>query len=87
LFSEKNVTVSEGKLHLTMRKEKVPEKFEKLGYKDYMRRPGLRDRNNLLESWLICPKGPRPVSRFLPRFVRFHLEPRPVFLFWRETRA
>ena len=35
LFSDKNVTVSDGKLHLTMRKEKVPEKFEKLGYKDY----------------------------------------------------
>ena len=35
LFSDKNVTVSEGKLHLTMRKEKVPEEFEKLGYKDY----------------------------------------------------
>ena len=35
LFSDKNVTVSDGKLHLTMRKEKVPEQFEKLGYKDY----------------------------------------------------
>jgi beta-glucanase (GH16 family) len=35
LFSDKNVTVSDGKLHLTMRKEQVPEKFEKLGYKDY----------------------------------------------------
>ena len=35
LFSDKNVTVSDGKLHLTMRKEKVPEEFEKLGYKDY----------------------------------------------------
>lgn len=35
LFSDDNVTVSDGKLHLTMRKEKVPEKFEKLGYKDY----------------------------------------------------
>jgi len=35
LFSDKNVTVSDGKLHLTMRKEKVPEKFEKQGYKDY----------------------------------------------------
>ena len=35
LFSEKNVTVSDGKLHLTMRKEKVPEEFEKRGYKDY----------------------------------------------------
>ena len=30
LFSDKNVTVSDGKLHLTMRKEKVPEEFEKL---------------------------------------------------------
>ena len=35
LFSEKNVTVSDGKLHLTMRKEKVPAQFERLGYKDY----------------------------------------------------
>ena len=35
LFSDKNVTVSDGKLHLTMRKEKVPEEFEKQGYKDY----------------------------------------------------
>jgi len=35
LFSSKNVTVSDGKLHLTMQKEKVPAKFEKLGYKDY----------------------------------------------------
>ncbi len=35
LFSDKNVTVSDGKLHLTMRKEKVPREFEKLGYKDY----------------------------------------------------
>jgi beta-glucanase (GH16 family) len=35
LFSEKNVTVSGGKLHLTMRKEKVPEEFEKHGYKNY----------------------------------------------------
>jgi beta-glucanase (GH16 family) len=35
LFSEKNVTVSDGKLHLTMRKEPVPEEFQKLGYHDY----------------------------------------------------
>lgn len=35
LFSDKNVTVADGKLHLTMRKETVPAKFEKLGYKDY----------------------------------------------------
>ena len=35
LFSDKNVTVSDGKLHLTMRKEKLPEEVEKLGYKDY----------------------------------------------------
>ena len=35
LFSEKNVTVSDGKLHLTMRKEKLPRRAEKLGYKDY----------------------------------------------------
>ena len=34
-FSPKNVTVSDGRLHLTMRKEEVPEEFEKLGYKDY----------------------------------------------------
>ena len=35
LFSDKNVTVSEGKLHLTMRKEKLPAEAEKQGYKDY----------------------------------------------------
>jgi beta-glucanase (GH16 family) len=35
LFSDENVTVSDGKLHLTMRKEKVPEQFEKWGYRDY----------------------------------------------------
>jgi beta-glucanase (GH16 family) len=35
LFSEKNVTVSDGKLHLTMRKEKLPPEVEKLGYHDY----------------------------------------------------
>jgi beta-glucanase (GH16 family) len=35
LFSDKNVTVSDGKLHLTMSKEKLPEEYEKLGYKDY----------------------------------------------------
>ena len=35
LFSDKNVTVSSGKLHLTMRKEKVPGRFEKSGYRDY----------------------------------------------------
>jgi hypothetical protein len=35
LFSDKNVTVSDGKLHLTMRKEKVPQEFEKQGYHDY----------------------------------------------------
>ena len=34
-FSDKNVTVSDGKLHLTMRKEKLPPEIEKLGYKDY----------------------------------------------------
>ena len=39
LFSDKNVTVSDGKLHLTMRKEQVPEEFEKLGYKDYTSPP------------------------------------------------
>ncbi len=35
LFSDKNVSISNGELHLTMRKEKVSDKFEKLGYKDY----------------------------------------------------
>jgi beta-glucanase (GH16 family) len=35
LFSEKNVTVSDGKLHLTMRKEKLPAELGKLGYHDY----------------------------------------------------
>ena len=35
LFSDKNVTVSDGKLHLTMRKEKLPPEVEKQGYKDY----------------------------------------------------
>jgi len=35
LFSDKNVTVSDGKLHLTMRKEPVPSEFEKFGYHDY----------------------------------------------------
>ena len=35
LFSDDNVCVSDGRLHLTMRKEPVPAPFEKLGYKDY----------------------------------------------------
>ena len=35
LFSDKNVTVSDGKLHLTMRKEKLAPEWEKKGYKDY----------------------------------------------------
>ncbi len=35
LFSDKNVAVSDGKLHLTMRKEKLPPELEKLGYHDY----------------------------------------------------
>jgi beta-glucanase (GH16 family) len=35
LFSDKNVTVSDGKLHLTMRKEKLPPEVEKLGFHDY----------------------------------------------------
>jgi len=35
LFSQQNVTVSDGKLHLTMRKEKVPAEYEKQGYHDY----------------------------------------------------
>ncbi len=34
-FSDKNVTVSDGKLRLTMRKEKLPPELEKLGYHDY----------------------------------------------------
>lgn len=35
LFMEKNVTVSNGKLHLTMYKEEIPEEFKKFGYHDY----------------------------------------------------
>jgi len=35
LFSDKNVVVSGGELHLTMRKEKVPAEYERQGYKDY----------------------------------------------------
>lgn len=35
LFSDKNVTVSDGKLHLTMRKEKLPAEMETRGYHDY----------------------------------------------------
>ncbi len=35
LFSERNVTVSDGRLKLTMRKEAVPKEAEKLGYRDY----------------------------------------------------
>jgi beta-glucanase (GH16 family) len=35
VFSEKNVTVSDGKLHLTMRKEKLSADYEKQGYRDY----------------------------------------------------
>lgn len=35
LFSDKNVVVSEGKLHLTMRKETLPPDAEALGYRDY----------------------------------------------------
>ncbi len=35
LFREKNVTVSNGKLHLTMRKEKLPEEYSQHGYHDY----------------------------------------------------
>lgn len=34
-FSDANVTVSDGKLHLVMRKEKLPPELEKLGYRDY----------------------------------------------------
>jgi len=35
LFRETNVSVSDGQLHLTMRKEKVPPEYEKRGYHDY----------------------------------------------------
>ncbi len=35
LFSDKNVTVSDGKLHLTMRKEKLPPEEAKNGFHDY----------------------------------------------------
>jgi len=35
LFMEKNVTVSDGKLHLTMCKEQIPEEFNQYGYHDY----------------------------------------------------
>lgn len=35
LFSDRNVTVSNGQLHLTMRKEKVPEEYAARGYHDY----------------------------------------------------
>ncbi|MGA2033213.1 MAG: hypothetical protein ABSG68_13225 [Thermoguttaceae bacterium] len=50
LFSEKNVTVSDGKLHLTMRKEKLPAELEKQGYHDYPLAPAavsdFRQRNH-----------------------------------------
>lgn len=35
MFSDKNVTVSEGKLHLTARKEELTPEEEKHGYRDY----------------------------------------------------
>ncbi|MBD3181327.1 family 16 glycosylhydrolase [Candidatus Poribacteria bacterium] len=35
LFREKNVTVGDSKLHLTMRKEKLPEEYAQYGYHDY----------------------------------------------------
>jgi alpha-L-fucosidase len=35
LFKAENVTVSDGQLLLTMRKEPVPEEFKALGYRDY----------------------------------------------------
>jgi beta-glucanase (GH16 family) len=35
LFSNRNVTVADGKLQLTMRKEPAPKELEKLGYHDY----------------------------------------------------
>ena len=40
LFSEKNVTVSDGKLHLTMRKEKLPPEAREAGLpRLHFRRP------------------------------------------------
>ncbi len=35
LFRDKNVTVADGKLQLTMRREEVPEALQKHGYRDY----------------------------------------------------
>ena len=35
LFSDKNVTISDGKLNLTMRKKPVPLEFGRLGYHDF----------------------------------------------------
>jgi beta-glucanase (GH16 family) len=35
IFADTNVSVSNGKLNLTMRKEKLPTEAEKLGYRDY----------------------------------------------------
>ncbi|MFN7993378.1 MAG: family 16 glycosylhydrolase [Bryobacteraceae bacterium] len=35
MFSPKNITVSDGKLHLTMRKEKLPPEYEQQGFHDY----------------------------------------------------
>jgi beta-glucanase (GH16 family) len=35
LFSDRNVTVSDGKLHLTMRKEQLPAQLASQGYHDY----------------------------------------------------
>ena len=35
LFSDRNVTVADGKLNLTMRKEKLPPEVEKQGYRGY----------------------------------------------------
>ena len=66
LFGDKNVTVSDGKLHLTMRKEKVPPEFEKQGYKDY--------------TWynatgVAVPKGtPRPIMDALSNAIKKSVE-------------
>ena len=35
MFSDKNVVVADGKLHLTMRKQELPPEAEALGYRDY----------------------------------------------------
>jgi hypothetical protein len=46
LFSDKNVTVSDGKLHLTMRKEKLSAEAEKQGYSSVIPRSAARTERN-----------------------------------------